>query len=192
MRLFVGVEVTDAVRAMAERAAADLAAALPPNLQARWIPVENLHLTVRFIGHVADEKVKEVAHALAPAIPVSPFDVELSECGRFPLNGAPRVLWIGITRGLSQLANTHDECNRRLRLLGYEAEGRVFTAHLTLARVKDAPPGSGRAVQQALSAVATEAVHFTVDHVTLFESQLSPNGARYATLLHVPLEAGSR
>jgi RNA 2',3'-cyclic 3'-phosphodiesterase len=187
MRLFVGVEVDARVRQVAERMVEQLRRVLPSHLSARWVPPDNLHLTVRFIGHVGDDRVGAIIRALTPPMDVGPFDVELNGCGRFPPKGPPRVLWIGISRGLRELTAIHDACNRRLAPLGFTPEDRPFSAHLTLARIKDAPPRIGQDVDQAVAAVPRDAVIFPVDHVTVFESRTSSTGSRYTSLARIPL-----
>jgi 2'-5' RNA ligase len=182
MRLFVAVEIDEAARAVATAVQQRLQAAVSPALDARWVPPQNMHLTVCFIGHVDDARAQTVIDALTPPIDVAPFDIELGGCGMFPAGGAPRVLWIGLEQGLASLARVHAECNQRLRPLGFEPETRPFSAHLTLARVKDAPRRSGRAVRDAVSAITVPATRWHVGHATLFESHLSPKGPRYAAI----------
>lgn len=187
MRVFVGVSVDDAVRRQAQRVIEEIRTRIGSRVNARWVPLENLHLTVRFIGHVGDDRAPALLDALAHPLEGRPFDIELSGCGRFPPRGAPRVLWIGLTRGLEALAALHEEFNRRVARFGYEPENRPFSAHLTLARVKDAPAASGRNVDEALSEITVTPVVQRVDRVTVFESRLSPGGPRYTPLRELPL-----
>jgi len=141
MRLFVGVAIAGHVRREAERVMTALRERLH-GVDARWVPPENLHLTIRFIGHVPDDRGAALLAALEQPLDVEPFDVEFGGCGKFPPRGAPRVLWIGLRRGLPPLSALNDEFNRRVAPFGYEAEARPFSAHLTLARLKDAPAGA--------------------------------------------------
>jgi 2'-5' RNA ligase len=187
MRLFVAIEIDDAARRMAEVTGAQLRVAIGPALKARWVPAENLHLTVRFIGHVDDERAPAVIEALTPSLEIPPFDIELGPCGVFPPSGPPGVLWVGLTRGLRSLAAMRDELDRRLLPFGFQPEARPFGAHLTLARIKEAPRGASRAARAALAAVAPVPLIFRVGHATIFESRLSPTGARYVPLVPVPL-----
>jgi RNA 2',3'-cyclic 3'-phosphodiesterase len=187
MRLFVAVEIDDRARRVAEAVEEQLQGALNSTLKARWVPPANMHLTVRFIGHVDDRRAPAVIEALAPPLAIAPFDIELGACGVFPPKGAPRALWIGLTQGLPSLALMCDAFNRRLRPLGLEPEARPFSAHLTLARIKDAPGGAGRAVSDALGRVAVPAARFQVARATVFQSHLSPKGPRYEPVALVPL-----
>src|SRR5215471_9152045 len=101
MRLFVGVELDGPVLATVQDTASALRQRIGETLRARWLPPANLHVTVRFIGHVADDRVPSILDALSPPLALSPFDLALGECGVFPQHGPPRVLWIGVTNGLS-------------------------------------------------------------------------------------------
>jgi 2'-5' RNA ligase len=182
MRLFVAVAIDEAARAVATEVQQRLQVAVSPVLKARWVPPQNMHLTVRFIGHVDDAHSQAVIDALTPPIDVAPFDIALAGCGMFPAGGAPRVLWIGLERGLAPLAQLHEACNQRLRPFGFEPEARPFSAHLTLARIKDAPRGSARAVRDAVNAITVPVTRWHVNHATLFQSHLSPKGARYVPI----------
>ena len=187
MRLFVGVGVDERVRREAERVATELRRRLGTRLRVNWVAPENLHLTVRFIGHVPDDRVEPLVAALSQPFDAAACDVELSGCGSFPPRGGPRVIWIGLGSGLSQLAALHHECTRRLLPLGYAAETRAFSAHLTLARVKDAPAAGARAAAEALAACRFAPLVQSVDRLTIFESRVSSKGARYAALRELPL-----
>ncbi|HYT68506.1 MAG TPA: RNA 2',3'-cyclic phosphodiesterase [Vicinamibacterales bacterium] len=188
MRLFVAVELDENVRAAAEGVARDLERRLDPRVSARWVSVDKMHLTVRFIGHIVDDRVPTVLQALRPPLSIAPFEVALGSCGTFPRTGAPRVFWIGLAEGLSSLQAMHEEFNRRLLPLGFASEDRPFSAHLTLARVKEMPRESGRPTRETIAATRVPAVACRVDAATVFQSLLSPKGSKYAPLLHVPCE----
>jgi 2'-5' RNA ligase len=190
MRLFVAVEIDEAARAVAAAVQHRLRLAVSPLLEVRWVRPENMHLTVRFIGHVDDAQAPAVVEALSPPIEVAPFDIELGGCGMFPPGGAPRVLWIGLKRGLPSLAQLHDAFNQRLRRFGFEPEARPFSAHLTLARVKDAPRGSGRAAREAVTGIHVPDTRWHVNHATVFQSHLSPKGPRYEAIGSTELLTG--
>jgi 2'-5' RNA ligase len=187
MRLFVGVELDEASRSMAARVAAQLREDLGSGLRASWVPPENYHLTVRFIGHVPDDRAPAILDALAPPIHSSPFDVTLAGCGSFPPRGPARVLWIGVTQGLASLAALHDELDRRLAPFGFEPEKRPFSAHLTLARLKDTGRTHTGRIAEILRSVPAGPVAFHVARTTVFESRLSPKGSTYHYVRHSEL-----
>jgi 2'-5' RNA ligase len=187
VRLFVGVGVDEAVRREAQPVEAHLRRRLGSQVNARWVPPDNLHITVRFIGHVPDDRAAAMVEALAAPLTVPAFDIEFSGCGRFPPRGGPRVLWIGVSRGLDSLTALHEEFNRRVARFGYELEARAYSAHLTLARLKDAAAGVGRVADEAMASISIPPIVQQVDRVTIFESRLSPNGPRYTSVRDVPL-----
>ena len=148
-----------------------------------------MHLTVRFIGHVADDRASAIVEAVRLPIDLASFDVTLGQCGVFPPGRPPRVLWIGVKEGLLSLAALHAEFNRRLAPLGFQPEERPYSAHLTLARVKDAPRGSTSAARAAVQSVVANPARCRISEVTLFESRLSPKGPTYTPLLRIPLRS---
>ena len=197
MRLFVAVDIDDRARRIAEETAQALRRDIGNASNIRWVPAENLHLTVRFVGHVQDDRVPALLDALTPPLDIAPFAVELAGCGVFPPSGAPRVIWIGLTVGLPGLAALHEEFDRRLAPFGFEPERRPFSAHLTLARIKDqsrgARPGLPKsvraAVQQAIRDVTPRSTRCRVTRATIFQSHLSPRGPRYEAIAFAPLTA---
>jgi 2'-5' RNA ligase len=187
MRLFVAVRLADSVVDAALDAAREMRERIGPQLAARWAERDHMHLTVRFIGGVADELVTPLLHALRAPLPVAPFDIALGDCGMFPPSGPPRVIWIGLASGLPSLRRMHEEFNRRLAPLGFAPEDRPFNAHITLARVKDEPRGSSRTIRDVVVNVSPRPARCHITSATLFQSQLSPQGANYRSLLDVPL-----
>lgn len=182
MRLFVAVEIDDAVKRAAAGIAARLSSALesPRRRSVSWVTWQNLHLTLHFLGDVSAALATTVSERLASPLPVEPFDVAVGGVGVFPSSGTPRVVWLGVTEGARSLAALHREVAGRLDGLGLPLEDRPYRAHLTLGRVK-APPGPG--FKDALAHERAEAAgRCRVDHVTLFESRLSPDGARYSVV----------
>ena len=187
MRLFVGVELDESVRAAAAEDARQLRSRIDDGLRSKWVSPENMHLTVRFIGRVVDQRLPSVLAALEPPLPIPAFDVALGACGAFPPQGPPRVLWIGLNEGLPSLRAMHEEFNRRLLPLGFEPEQRPFSAHLTLARIKDAQRGSGGVIREAIREVHSVAGGCRVTEAVVFESRTSPKGSTYTALLRIPL-----
>jgi 2'-5' RNA ligase len=191
LRLFVAVEIDEPVRIAAVDAAGRLRARLSRqcvDLDARWVPVDNLHLTLWFIGEVDEVRASAVVSALLPPFPHEAFDVHIGGLGAFPPSGAPRVLWLGVRAGQDALRVLHDETGARLRPLGFAAERRPYSAHLTIARVKETPAGSGPIVRAALAGTPADAGRTTVSAVTLFRSRVSSKGSTYEPVARVPLK----
>lgn|SRR5687768_4482842 len=189
MRLFVAVDVGDAVRREVARVISSLTGKLeavktPPKVV--WVKPAALHVTIRFIGEVEAPEIERLQELLAPPIPVEPFELVWRGIGTFPSPKNPRALWLGVTSGAAPLAQVEAEVSRRLAgERAVELDDRAFLPHLTLGRVKMA--GAGVDWPKILKAVEVKHVTSVVDRVTLYRSQLSQHGPHYTGLVSAPL-----
>jgi len=187
-RLFVALEPSEAVRRrIAHAEAAMKRAAGRAADEVRWAPAENVHLTLQFLGAVPHERVKAVAEAVrAVAAGSRPLALEVEGAGGFPNARRARVLWLGLGGEVPALAALVADLGRRLAPLGFAPEERPFTPHLTIGRARDGrgAPGLGGALAEAALA---EGMPWRPAEVVLFESHLSPRGARYEAVLRAPL-----
>lgn len=191
MRLFVAAEPSETVRHAAADAGRRLRAALGTkglDHGIRWVPEENLHLTVWFLGEVSDQRATAVLDVLRPALTVPTFTLHAGGLGAFPPSGSPRVFWMGVSRGQQELSLLHDEVGARLSPWGFAAEGRPYSAHFTLARVKEPPKPAARVViRQLLRDAHADAGSCQIGALTVFRSRTLPQGSVYESLLRVPL-----
>jgi RNA 2',3'-cyclic 3'-phosphodiesterase len=190
MRLFVAIDLSDAQRSEAERAASVLQRrldAVKASRAVRWAASTQMHLTLRFIGEVDDALGARVADALAPPLPVSAFSLALGGPGVFPGPSRPRVIWIGLAEGIDGAAASHDAVEARLQTIGLEPEERPFRAHVTLGRVREIRPPQAAALREAMDRLRIDPAPATVTHATLYRSHLSPKGARYEPLVRTML-----
>jgi RNA 2',3'-cyclic 3'-phosphodiesterase len=137
-RLFVGVPPSDAARDALGRYVSGLRHVWP---HAKWVPPENLHYTMLFIGRVAPQAVDDIALALDSAVRgLAPFEVSLGDAGSFPGGRQrARVLWVGAAAGESALKVAAAACAQAL-LTWVPAEERPFVPHLTIARFRAPEP----------------------------------------------------
>ena len=188
-RVFVAVDVGDAVRREVARVVSVLAAKLeaaktPPKVV--WVKPAALHVTIRFIGEVGAPEVERLKEQLTAPIAVPPFELAWRGIGTFPSARHPRALWLGVTSGAGPLAMVEAEVSRRLAGdKAVELDDRAFLPHLTLGRVKMA--GAGVDWPKILQAVEVKHVTSIVDRVTLYRSQLSQQGPHYTGLVSAPL-----
>ena len=168
MRLFVGLALPPALR----EAAATLAHGLNG---ARWIPPANYHVTLRFLGEVANPVAEEVDHALA-SLRGRGFPLHLGGTGVFERNNRPATLWTGTARAPG-LAHLQNKIETALQRAGLPAERRRFQPHVSLARVENVAPDRLAAWIAANNLFRTG--DEPVGHFTLFSSQLSTDGAVY-------------
>ncbi len=188
MRVFVAVDVGDAVRREAARVIAALqtrleAAKTPPKVA--WVKPEALHVTIRFLGEMDPAEVERIMPLLAPPIAQAPFDVQWRGLGTFPNNRHPRALWLGVINGAAQLASIEAEISRRLTGTAVELDDRALLPHLTLGRVK--MPGTGVGWPKVLQSGEVKNATSRIDRVTLYRSTLSQHGPHYTEMVTAPL-----
>jgi len=191
MRLFLGIDLPDSVARAAAAIADDLRSRIAkaaPRTVLRWVPVENLHVTVWFLGEVRDAEAAALVEALRPALGLATFPLRVAGAGLFPRSGAPRVVWLSLADGRRELIAVYDRLRPRLGARGFVPEKRPYDPHLTIARVKDVPRQESAAVRGILEETRADAGQCRVDSVTLFRSRTSPHGAQYERLWRVPLE----
>ena len=154
----------------------------------RWISPEQLHLTLRFLGNVAANRLDDLAAALRRACArAAPIRLALEGAGCFPNMKSPRVIWIGIQGDLAPLRALQEQIAQETKPFGDHSDERAFQPHLSIGRVK-AFGMEGRKVAQAIErATVPELGEWTVHHVLLVRSKLTPDGARYSTLAEVAL-----
>src|SRR5690606_8650349 len=139
VRLFFAVKLPADEQEQLHDATARLRAT---DLPVRWVPPEHLHVTLKFLGTVAEPLVAAVQDAGARAAAgLAPFDARLGGIGAFPNVRRPRVVWVGV-RDAEPLLRLHAALEQALAPLGFAPEDRAFQPHVTLGRVRDgARPG---------------------------------------------------
>jgi 2'-5' RNA ligase len=181
VRAFIAIDLPESIQAALGRQQAVFRAACP---DARWTRPEGIHLTLKFLGEISDDQVRQVTEVLGSLTPLERFSIEVKEFGFFPDARRPRVFWVGLEAppALGELARRVEDCMARL---GFAPEGRPFTPHLTLARFKVPRP---QPTLQALLAGHKEVSlgGFEVSEFFLFESKLSPHGAEYRKVARFP------
>lgn len=187
MRLFAAIDVGEAVRAEAARVIKVIsdrieAVATPPKVT--WVKPAALHVTVRFIGEVADAEVPALCERMAPPVQMAPFELEWRGVGAFPSPRQPRALWLGVVAGGGPLGALEAEVSRRLAGT-IDPESRPLLPHLTLGRIKMI--GAGVDWPKLLQSVDVRGARSVVDRVTLYRSQLSRRGPHYTGLVSAPL-----
>lgn len=154
----------------------------------RWVQMEGLHVTVRFLGPTPMGRVDTVAAAVdrsAPAVG-GPFPIRIGGAGAFPDATRPRALWLGIRFGAEALATLSNALTAELVAAGWSLETRPFRPHLTIARTDGVPAGAEAGALLASRAADLD-VGFTADRVALYRSHLGRGPARYEILRSVPL-----
>lgn len=184
MRLFVALDLNDAVRQALSTLVADLKKTAP---SLRWVQPDNLHLTLKFIGNVSETKNTPIQEALGVVRTREPVEMHFEGLGFFPNPRSPRVFWVGV-RGNEALAQVAREVESCLEPLGIAREQRAYVPHLTLARFRVGPSRKPdlrdlRGLQEKIQSLpATDFGEVRCEQFFLYESRLSPAGARYTKL----------
>ena len=188
LRLFVALDPPEAARRRLAGMQAELRRAAGRHAEeVRWLPAENVHLTLQFLGAVPEERLPALRAALAAtAGQARPLALELKGAGGFPSARRPRVVWAGVGGEIDALAGLAAEVGRRLAPLGFPPEARSFSPHLTLGRAREGrgAPGLGGALAQV---AGMEGAPWRATELVLYRSYLSPGGARYEALDRFPL-----
>ena len=176
MRLFVGLDLPWELK---ERLAV-LGGGIPG---ARWVPTENFHLTLRFIGEVQANQAEEIDLSLT-TLRGKPFALTLAGMGTFAKGGRETQLWAGVDRNPA-LELLQGKIETALQRAGMPAERRRFTPHVTLARLDNAVPAKVAAFVQAHNLFRSTTI--MIGHFSLFSARLGTDASVYAAEVDFPL-----
>jgi 2'-5' RNA ligase len=183
LRAFLASELPSPLQEAIRAATAVLRAKLGPEL-VRWVPEQNIHLTFKFLGDVSPSSLELIKDVLASeASKFEPFEALVEGFGSYPDARRPRVLWVGLTAP-AVLASLQHELDAATARLGYAAEERGFSPHLTIGRVRQNVPGAelqkvrGELEQTKVGRIGS----LGVDAIHLFKSDLQPTGSVYTKL----------
>ena len=188
-RVFLAIDLPQSVTTAIQNIQAGMVQQASPII--RWTKTDLLHITLKFAGAVQDSDLQPIQRELEHSASLfQTFSLEYKDMGVFPNKRNPRVLWLGITpsASLTQLAQISESV---FASHDYEPEKRPFQAHLTIGRFKD------RFTQPELQnfltnlAMIKEQIHYNqkVDHITLYESTLTPKGPIYTVLSRMPFKS---
>jgi 2'-5' RNA ligase len=190
LRLFIALELPDVMKAELGEAQERLKRKLKFPL--KWVRLEGIHLTLKFLGAVNESLVPAIEGALARAAAEHhALRLELGDLGTFG-GKRPRVVWVGVGGAIDALVALQTAIDEATATLGFEPEKRAYSAHLTLARV---PEGLNRIqYDDLLHAVAHTAppnAESSISEVSLMQSHLHSTGATYTRIATAPLSSAS-
>ena len=172
--------------------AAEIERLRPLSRAVAWVPPQNLHLTLKFLGNLSDGRLADVLLGIEEvASGRVPFSLALHGVGAFPGMEHPRILWVGVAEGALEVRAFQSEVEAALGRRMFAPESRPWHPHLTIGRVfdprrwrRDASP----ALRESIAHAATMRFGaLAVSRITLMRSELSPSGARYTELHSVSL-----
>jgi 2'-5' RNA ligase len=189
LRAFIAVEIPHEIQQAIYDKAISVLNKMTNSL-IRWVPPENMHLTLKFLGDVSPSNVDMLTQILRTEADSSHcFDIRVGGIGSFPSLRRPRVIYIGIQAPavLETLQHGVESASRRL---GYESDERAFSPHLTIGRVKqDASASDQQKIRLALENIHIDSLGTArVDSVHLFKSDLKPSGSVYTKLFSAPFK----
>jgi len=189
IRAFIAIELSDAVKDSLSSIRHMLRPAEHPYV--KWVAPEGIHLTLKFLGNIAQDRVPQITEAIAQAAQdVAPFQIQIGRLGAFPNMGRPQVIWVAIEGEVEGLIALQRGIDQALIPLGFAPESRSFTPHLTLGRLRErASPAERKRIGERMIATEFEGGSaMEVSEISLMRSKLTPQGAIYSRIASVELK----
>ncbi len=188
LRSFIAVNIPSEIKSAAARRIAPLQTIISKPL-VRWVPMENVHLTLKFLGDVSPENLSQLAEALKmEVLNHENFTISVGGLGAFPNSRRARILWIGLECPNALKAVMHGVESVASRL-GYSSEDRPFSPHLTIGRVgQNVSPTGYQTIRTAVEGTKVGALGMIhVDALNIYKSDLQADGSVYTNLYSLPL-----
>jgi 2'-5' RNA ligase len=150
----------------------------------KWIPAENIHLTLSFLGNIRVKDIPHLIESLEKKITSNDFQLTITGTGVFPSSKSPKVLWLGISKGIVELTLLQSQVEKSVREFKDNYENNTFTPHISIARIRRLHAKID--VLPFLNSVYSP-IELDVNSICLYESQLFPEGAQYTVLETFPL-----
>lgn len=187
MRTFIALELPQELIAQVKEVQEQLKDAIAG---VKWVTPQGVHLTLKFLGEISEDMVKQVEKVVQPVTQgYPPFLLRIKGVGGFPDLRRPRVIFLGVEQGALEVKALEEGLARALEGIGFPREKRPFSGHFTFGRVKEGK--AGRELAEKLAPYQEFQLEpFMVGAVTLFKSELRPSGAIYTRLNQFPLGGG--
>jgi 2'-5' RNA ligase len=189
LRAFIAIELSEQLQDALEKQTTRLRQSLGDEL-VRWIPTQNMHLTLKFLGNIAASHVEFLRQLISQTADFhSQFDLQIGGIGSFPSSKQPRILWAGI-HAPADLANLQKSIETGTTRLGYEKEEKPFSPHLTLGRVRqNIDPTGLQKIRATVDTIQLGNIGSTrVDSIHLYKSELHASGSVYTKLFSATLK----
>jgi 2'-5' RNA ligase len=188
IRSFIAIELPTELKQELARLENQLKAGNQPWV--KWVKPDSIHLTLKFLGNIDTDTTAAITRAIEEsARGIEPFRLEVRELGVFPNLKQVRVAWVGISGQVDKLSLLQKRLESQLTPLGFTAESRPFTPHLTLARLSErASPDERQDFGRLIASTNFEAGDIEVREISLMKSQLTRAGAIYSRISQVELE----
>jgi len=189
VRSFIAIELPDELKTGLSQLQVNLGAGNQPWV--KWVNPFSIHLTLKFLGSVAADKINEITEAMEEAVRgIPPFRLELKDLGVFPDSRRVQIVWVGMRGDVEKLGQLQQRIESNLARLGFAPESRPFAPHLTLARIRSqvSPDERQRFGKLIVGTEYEAACNIKVDSISLMKSQLTREGAIYSRIGSVRLK----
>ena len=183
IRSFIAIELPDELKNAISRLQEQLKAGI--RAPVRWVSPENTHLTLKFLGDIDAAVIDDIRNALKEAVlGISAIRLGAEGLGVFPNSTRVQVIWVGLTGEVDKLQKLQRSIDKELAKLGFPAEKRGFSPHLTIARLRDRATANDRQDTGRLVEYTEfqSNLEFSVKSVNLMKSQLTREGPVYSRL----------
>jgi 2'-5' RNA ligase len=186
-RLFLAVNLSvAATRKIAEAVVRMSRAPEAGGMRVAWVPPQNLHVTLKFLGWARPEVVEPIRDKVREGVKQRKgFDLHARGAGAFPNARHARVLWAGVEDPSGALGRLVADVETWMQGLGFPREERAFHPHVTIGRVKEGGNAESLLAPFAGGDFGTSLIR----EVVLFESVMKSNGSEYIPLFRAPLDA---
>ena len=188
MRVFIAIDISDGIRKSLSKLQNELRGKADVHKgDVKWVEPEAIHLTLKFLGEIKDEQAVDVCNITRDAAGRHrSFELEVGQVGHFG-GASARVLWVGAGQDCNDLLELQQDLEEQLDLAGWPKEGRKFSAHLTLCRIRNSSAGS-KLVQLIRPYNDFKLGMIPADSVCVYQSELRPEGPIYTVLGNYKLQ----
>jgi len=189
IRSFIAIELPDDLKLALAQLQERLKAG--KQLGVKWVDPYGIHLTLKFLGNIDVDRVSAITKAIETAVQgISPFHLEVKDLGAFPNLRRVQVVWVGVSGEVEKLGQLQQRIESKLTPLGFTAEARPFTPHLTLARLRNqASLDERQRLGHLIASTKFEVVYsIEVEAINLIKSQLTGEGAIYSRISSLKLD----
>ena len=161
-------------------------AAQQSGAEIKWIPPQNMHVTIRFLGQVTEPMVQAIKDNIEPVTRgFAPFELTAANLGFFPDEENPKIVWIGVDDPGKELSSLYSKVAKTIEEAGFKSDNTPFKSHITIGRVKNAPPNMASELVQQFKQLS-----FGVSKISdliCYQSDLKQTGADYHKIWRLPL-----
>jgi len=184
VRAFIAVELSKAAKDEIERIINSLKDA---DTNTKWLSSQTMHLTLKFLGSVSPEKVKDITSSIKTiSEDITTFNITFSDIGVFPSERRPKVVWVGIKDDNGEVQALSSKVEGAMEKEGFTREDRPFTPHITLGRIKN-----GKNIDKLMSitkSINVSPIVSTISRIVLFRSELTSKGAIHTPISKIPFK----